>query len=164
MSDGSPLNSVKSYPYSGFPFQEPIDLLIPKVHEISKQHPEIFGEYKEIYFRSYVYGKGTKIDWHTDHGYKSAAIFYYHPYWGANWGGELKVAELPEIEYGRHNVGGPMDGRWIDKIISTTNFGYYIDPKPNRVVATSAGVWHSISRVDDNAGDNLRFSIVCFFN
>ena len=164
VSDGNPLVSVESYDHSDHPFGNKIDILAPKVIEISKNHPEVFGEYDSVFFRSYVYGKGTKIDWHTDHGYKSAAIFYYHPYWGSNWGGELKVAEIPEIEYGVHNVGGPMDNRWIDRILSVAGFGYYFEPKPNRLVATRAGVWHSINRVDENAGDNLRFSIVAFFN
>lgn len=163
VTDGSPIASVNTYNASNFPFNENIDRIIETIKEISKKHTNIFGEYEEIYFRSYVYGRGSKIDWHTDHGYKSAAIFYYHPYWGSNWGGELRLAELPDIEYSEKNVGGPMDNRWIDKIISTTNFGYYIDPKPNRIIGLKSGVWHSINRIDENAGCGLRFSVVAFF-
>lgn len=40
--------------------------------------------------------------------------------------------------------------------------GVYIAPKPNRCVMTGPGVWHGVNRIDPDAGDNVRVSVVAF--
>ena len=50
-----------------------------------------------------------------------------------------------------------------DKFLSAHGFGTYVTCKPNRLVLTRPGVWHSINRVDDDAGDHCRASVVGFF-
>jgi Rps23 Pro-64 3,4-dihydroxylase Tpa1-like proline 4-hydroxylase len=160
VTDGNPMASA-SWDYTKSPFNSPLDAIQAKVLELVALHPKLVGDWKEIVFRSYIYGKGTKISWHDDNGYTAAAIFYTHPYWSASWGGELQLAETSTID--RSKIGGPLETWWTDNIMGHLGCGYYIQPKPNRMVLTSGRVWHAINRVDENAGNNCRCSIVAFF-
>jgi hypothetical protein len=162
LTDGNPMGS-KEYNAKNYPFNNPLDKIYEKINVINNTHPEIFGEWKEVFLRAYIYGRGTKINWHNDPGYTAAVIFYVHPHWGAGWGGELMMAETPSVEYKKENVGGPLETWWTDRIMNYVACGYYVQPKPNRIVATRGGVWHQINRVDDDAGSNTRCSIVAFF-
>lgn len=162
LSDGTPMGS-DGWSHLTAPFNNPLDAVYAKVLELAQIHPKMVGDWKEIIFRSYIYGKGTRISWHDDHGYTAAAILYTHPYWSAHWGGELQIAETPQIELNEKNVGGPLETWWTDNIMGHLGCGYYIQPKPNRIALTSAHVWHAINRVDENAGNNCRCSIVAFF-
>ncbi|MGH7175462.1 MAG: hypothetical protein ACREGR_03845, partial [Minisyncoccia bacterium] len=82
------------------PFNNGMDIAAHYIWELAKHHPDHLGKYEkdwnEIILRSYIYPRGTKISWHNDQGYTSAAIFYTHPKWSPQWGGELFVAEVPE--------------------------------------------------------------------
>lgn len=162
LSDGNPLGS-EQWLHSKNPFKSPLDIIHARLLEIACIHPKLVGDWREIVFRAYVYGKGTKISWHNDHGYTAAAIFYTHPAWSCHWGGELQIAEVPKMEYNETNVGGSLDTWWTDNIMGHLGCGYYIQPKPNRIVVTCGDVWHAINRVDENAGNNQRCSIVAFF-
>ncbi len=53
--------------------------------------------------------------------------------------------------------------RYYDPILNHFGMGIYISPLPNRAVFTRGQIWHSINRVDPNAGDHARCSIVAFF-
>ena len=50
-----------------------------------------------------------------------------------------------------------------DKFLEHYGCGHYITCKPNRLVFTKGGVWHSVNRVDKDAGDHVRMTIVAFF-
>jgi Rps23 Pro-64 3,4-dihydroxylase Tpa1-like proline 4-hydroxylase len=108
LTDGNPMAS-QSWFHSNSPFNSPLDLIHAKCLELTTNHPKVFGDWKEIVFRSYIYGRGTKINWHNDPGYTAAAIFYTHPVWSAGWGGELQIAEVPEMEYNQDNIGGELE-------------------------------------------------------
>jgi hypothetical protein len=158
-TDGMPLGGTQ-YDANKAPFGNSMDLANHYIKETSKLHPELIGEYEKLWLRSYIYPRGTKLSWHNDKGYSAAAIFYTHTYWGSTWGGELLLAKTQEIDA----VPPPcLDHTFEDSLISQYGHGSYITPKPNRLVITKGGIWHQINRVDEDAGDHCRTSIVGFF-
>jgi len=161
LSDGSPM-AGEEYHLSKAPFKDDVLNAISDYSlEVAKDNPEIVGDWDEIIYRCYVYPRGSRIDWHNDCGYTAALILYIHPVWSSGWGGELMVAEIPNnVDF---NSLGQIDATWKYTFLNIWGAGNYISPKPNRMVLTPAGVWHSINRVDANAGDHCRCSVVCFF-
>ena len=121
-------------------------------------------DYDYISFTPYIYPVNSKISWHDDTGYAAAAIFYCHPRWSPNWGGELMVANVPpDVQpiAGAHNDAINRDH--IETFLNVTGHGQYVAPLPNRLVVTKGGTWHQINRVDLSAGDHNRCSVVAFF-
>lgn len=162
LTDGNSLGG-KNYDASKGPFDNYIDVFIKIFKELGENHKDLVGDYKALAIRSYLYPRETKLNWHNDKGYKAAAIFYAHPYWASTWGGELIIAHTPEIN--RDYVPNPcLDHKFEDKFLEYYGMGQYITCKPNRIVLTKGGVWHSINRVDKDAGDNVRTSIVGFYS
>ncbi len=163
ISDGSPLGG-HMFKHTDAPFDTPLDLIHNFIVQIEPLHPNLLGDWNTIVYRSYIYPPGSKIDWHSDQGYTAAAVFYTHPKWLANWGGELQIAEVPKnYKYENVGVAGQIETSWKNDFLNIWGVGQYITPKPNRLVITPAGTWHSISRVDPDAGDNCRCAVVCFF-
>jgi hypothetical protein len=129
--------------------------------QLSELHEGVIGDWKKITLRSYLYGRDTKLSWHNDAGYAGAGIFYIHSYWGSTWGGELMIAQTPNVE----SIPDPsIDHSFEDKFLEHYGLGQYITCKPNRIVLTKGGLWHSINRIDKDAGDHIRMSIVAFFH
>ena len=152
----------KSYDSNKGPFNNYIDIFSNYFTELAKNHSDLVGDYSYINIRSYLYPRETKLNWHNDKGYKAAAIFYIHPYWASTWGGELMIAHTPNLD--QDHVPNPcLDHTFEDKFIGHFGAGQYISCKPNRLVLTKGGVWHSINRVDKDAGDHVRCSIVGFY-
>lgn len=160
ISDGLPMGGP-SYSCDKRPFNNYMDLIGHIFIEMAKMHPNILQEYKELTLRPYLYGRETKLSWHNDAGYTGAGIFYTHKYWGSTWGGELMIAKTPKVEGGVPNP--CLDHEFEDKFLEYYGYGEYITCKPNRLVLTKKGVWHSINRVDKDAGDHVRSSIVAFY-
>ncbi|CAK0767663.1 2OG-Fe(II) oxygenase [Gammaproteobacteria bacterium] len=159
ISDGLPMFS-KLYVDKEFPFNNYMDLMNTSFKESAENHPNIVGNWKNIGLRSYLYNRDTKLSWHNDKGYTAAGIFYVHPYWGSTWGGELMIAQTPEAE----SIPNPaLEHTFEDKFFEYYGCGQYITAKPNRLILLKSGVWHSINRVDKDAGDHVRCSVVAFF-
>lgn len=158
-TDGSPMGS-RDYETSDKPFGNYMDLMKFLITGAAKAHGGIIPSWDKLILRSYLYPRGTKLNWHNDVGYKGAAILYVHPEWASTWGGELMIANTPDSG----NLPPPhLDHREEDKFLSKFGIGTYITCKPNRLVLTKAGVWHSINRVDADAGDHCRAGVVGFF-
>lgn len=158
ITDGYCLGS-KEYYVKNAPFGNYMDLMHFVFSNVSKLHENIIPP-SDIILRSYLYPRKTKLNWHNDLGYTGAGIFYAHPYWASTWGGELMLARTPKD----YPVTPPhLDHTSEDKFLNHYGLGTYIAAKPNRLVLTKAGVWHSINRVDDDAGDHCRSSVVAFF-
>lgn len=158
-TDGSPIGS-KNYEPSEEPFGNYMDAMNFYISNVAKMHPSIIPSWDKLMLRSYLYPRGTKLNWHNDMGYKAAAILYVHPEWASTWGGELMIAKTPNSQ----NLPSPhLDHREEDKFLEKFGIGTYITCKPNRLVLTKGGVWHSINRVDADAGDHCRASVVGFF-
>jgi hypothetical protein len=158
-TDGAPMGG-KSYEVSEKPFGNYMDPMNFYISTAAKLHQNIIKSWSTLILRSYIYPRGTKLNWHNDMGYLGAAIFYIHPEWASTWGGELMIAKTPESS----QLPPPhLDHREEDKFLERFGLGSYITCKPNRLVLTRAGVWHSINRVDPDAGDHCRAAIVGFF-
>jgi hypothetical protein len=152
----------KNYDTSKGPFNNYVDIFTKMYTDLALGHPELVGDYKNLSIRSYLYPRETKLSWHNDKGYKAAVIFYTHPYWASTWGGDLMIAYTPELN--KDYVPNPcLDHTFEDKFIGHYGMGQYISCKPNRMVLTKGGVWHSINRVDKDAGDHVRSSVVGFY-
>ncbi len=159
ITDGNPIGT-RDYKASDGVFNNYMDLMKFIILEVSKSHANIIKPWEEVVFRSYLYPRETKLNWHNDLGYSGAAIFYAHPYWASTWGGELMIAKTPET-----NKTPPphLDHQEEDYFLNHFGLGTYITAKPNRLVLTKPGVWHSINRVDKDAGDHCRATVVAFF-
>lgn len=160
LSDGMAMGTT-SYYMKDAPFNNYMDAMLHYFVELAKIHPNIVGDYDGICLRSYLYSRDTKLNWHNDKGYVAAGIFYCHPYWASTWGGELMLAKTPAYQ---GEIPNPcLDHTFEDKFLEHFGYGQYITCKPNRLVLTKGGVWHSINRVDKDAGDHARTSVVCFY-
>lgn len=169
INDGQILASSPFY-HSKAPFNNPMDWIDQTVTALAKEHlQDIVGkegeDWYDILYTPYIYPAGTKISWHDDYGYTGACIFYPHQEWNPHWGGELCVARTPlpqEVQAGKVSEDF-MTREYVAPLLNAYGMGIYVSPLPNRMAFTSGSVWHSINRVDQSAGDNVRCSVVAFF-
>lgn len=167
VSDGQVLAGPPYY-NSKAPFGVMMDVLNTVIGALAEQHLQsIVGkkneDWDDFFLTPYIYPCNTKISWHNDYGYTAAAIFYTHKIWNPGWGGELFVAKTSVEEEAKNANFDSSDRNSINPILNQFGMGTYIAPLPNRLVFTKGGVWHSINRVDQSAGDAMRCSIVAFF-
>jgi Rps23 Pro-64 3,4-dihydroxylase Tpa1-like proline 4-hydroxylase len=167
IGDCTPLGSTE-YNWSRRPFNNYMDAIGNVFLQIAKNTADIVGDesnWSDLALRTYLYPRNTKLSWHNDSEFYSGAFTYYiHPKWGSTWGGELLVAEVPPLyEVKKKPKAGPhLDHEWEDEYILEHGVGQWIAPKPNRCVLMAGGVYHSVARVDPDAGDHARASIVGF--
>lgn len=155
------------------PFNCPMDWVHKTIFALAGEHfSSIVGSYgkdwSDILLTPYIYPVGTRISWHDDFAYTGACIFYAHPKWNPHWGGELMLAKTPPEEElnkikNSANAADMMTRDYLCPIVDYYGMGRYIAPMPNRMVFTRGDLWHSINRVDQAAGDNMRCSVVAFF-
>lgn len=165
IGDCSPMGS-RSYYKSEAPFNLPLDNVAKKIEQAGADNPELIKPFEDVVYRNYLYPRGCKLSWHDDSTvYCGAATYYTHPKWGSTWGGELMVAEVPPLASAYpKGVNKPhMDHQWEDDYINIFGMGQYVVPKPNRLVIMAPGVYHAINRVDADAGDHPRCSVVGFY-
>jgi hypothetical protein len=164
ISDGLPMGG-KMYRYNAtdeLKQNSYMDFMAHYFKELAKHNENICGEWDELVLRCYLYGRDTKLSWHNDKGYVSAGLFYCHNYWASTWGGELMIAKTPTLT--NDSVPNPcINHTFEDKFLEHYGYGQYITCKPNRLVLTKGGVWHAINRVDKDAGDNVRMTVVAFY-
>ena len=128
-----------------------------------------------FFSRIYLYPRDAGLSWHIDGKYdiSGAYVFYAHPKWKASWGAELQVNSVisPGLEYPSRNtgyglakqVGFHLDSGPIDDVLSEPGFGYFISPKPNRLVLIRNKLLHQIKKVEKSAGSHIRCSVTGFF-
>lgn len=163
-TDGQPL-CTESYVTTGDPLGTTLDLLAGPAREIASRHPDVVTQYTEIAFRCYLYSRGTRISWHDDR-YAGALTFYVQPHWGATWGGELMIADAPPVDGFLKDFTREQEWlkpEWEDDYVSQRGIGLWITPKPNRLVLTAGTAYHYVNRIDDDAGDNVRATVVGFY-
>ena len=187
LNDGEPLwgPPYLSDPYTPdtqsqvYPSKKGIDLVIQKLKSILPDAGSLIGKQGEdwAYFfaRAYLYPRGAGLSWHRDNEnhVRGAFVYYAHPYWNPQWGGELLISspqtarlEFPKkalYEGGEKYLGSHLDNTFETEALMEEGLGNYILPKPNRLVLMSSGVLHCIKRVDANAGDHVRATIQGFF-
>ena len=125
--------------------------------------PWVGDDWFRVSGRSYIYPRGSALTWHRDdHAYYSGAFIYYaHPEWNAQWGGELLIAnpqgldDLPVMPF-------RFDNRDYSESLLERGLGHYVLPKPNRLVVLG-NVAHAVTPVTPAAGRHVRASLAGFF-
>lgn len=120
-------------------------------------------DWEHVAGRAYVYPAGTALSWHRDDhdSYAGAFVYYAHPEWNAQWGGELMVAEvddplaLPVTPF-------RFENREYSDALMEQGSGRYIAPRPNRLVVLGAQP-HRVAPVTAAAGRAVRASLAGFF-
>lgn len=187
LSDGEPMRGpvyLSNRPEvdrinDAYPTGKGVDLLFRAILALEDRLVPWIGRRGEdfLYFfaRSYLYPAGTGLSWHRDNknNVTGAFSYYAHPTWNVQWGGELLVAdgstkdfEFPHKElYGEEPrfLGTHLDNSVENEKLLEVGVGQYIVPKPNRFVVITAGVLHSIKKVDAAAGNNVRSTLQGFF-
>jgi hypothetical protein len=164
---------------SVYPSSKGIDVLIKTMLDnITKLEPYVGKKYEDwdyVFARPYIYPKNTGLSWHTDgrSDMSGAYVYYTHPIWKAQWGSELlmhnshigkvKYPEIAMYNEEKKILGFHMENQKVSDLLMDEGIGYYVLPKPNRMVVLKPGIIHRINRVDENAGENLRSSITGFF-
>ena len=165
LGDGEPMATGPSYLSKG-PFNSPLDAVAALAIEAARLNPDIIKPYRDIVFSTYLYTRGIKLSWHFDGDVFSGAFnFYVHPYWASTWGGEFMFAETPPADPSRTAYGAHPDfgHGWEDQQLAAIGIGSWLLPKPNRMVIIAPGTFHSVNRVDADAGDNVRCAITAFY-
>ena len=187
LSDGNPLWSRPAISHARnddkhtavYPTNTAFDIFIGALISAASDFSHLIGhhgvDWDFFFSRIYLYPKDTGLSWHTDGKYDIAGayIFYAHPEWKASWGAELQVNAVisPALEYPFKDTGfGPpkqvgfhLDDAAVDEALVEPGFGYFIFPKPNRLVLIRNRLLHQIKKVDRNAGNRVRCSVTGFF-
>jgi hypothetical protein len=135
--------------------------------------------YTDIAMRCHAYPVGSKNPWHSDMGGVTYS-YYLHKHWEINWDSTLLVLPKGSIEYKQMLKKLPGTKQYDtykgtgslelfeqsekQKNILDYGLGTFVSPKPNRLVLINKNVIHGITRVDPDAGQNLRISLTGFFN
>jgi hypothetical protein len=173
--DGAPLRGGQvsfdplclfGYPGPVYPTASPLDALIDAVRALARAYPALVGaegsDWVALYLSPWIYPAGSALSLHWDKGgYTGAFSFYAHPLWGSHWGGELVVmpAQEPPATY-------DTDQSWMRESgseVRDSGIGLSISPRPNRLVLVGPLRPHRITRVEAQAGSNLRLSVSGFF-
>lgn len=92
--------------------------------------------------RVFSYSKLAKANWHTDQGpYAGAFVYYTHPEWHREWGGQLLYNEGQAFQ----------------------DTGRFLAPTPNRLVVIKSGTHHTVANVSEAAQDHRRLTVAGFF-
>jgi hypothetical protein len=196
ISDGIPLGATTTVLYKGpptpgggrvYPTHTGLDRLLEALGGQLDQLTGLIGklgaDFDNFSARSFLYPEGTGLSWHEDAvGYTGGYVYYAHPEWNVQWGGELMIADESarpgESESDRVVVLTRQDGAlkltkirippFLDNTsqnaaIGARGLGTYIAPKPNRLVVIGGGNPHMINKVSAAAGDRVRCTIAGFF-
>lgn len=176
-TDGENFKNQKRW-YSKGPFNDNTDLWFDHFIKFLDNCPEakLFAkDYIEIAMRCHAYPAGSKNPWHNDLGFPTYT-YYLHKDWQINWDATLLVVPYNKLNYDQiinlkpgtihHDsytkTNSPMEmfeQKEKYQPIIDYGLGYFVSPKPNRLVLINKKVNHGITRVDSDAGDNLRISL-----
>lgn len=181
ITDGPNYKGTKRFLKDG-PFDDNYDLWFTAIKQFADHCDAAQGfvkGYKDIACRCHAYPVGSKNPWHTDLGY-TTYTYYLHKHWEINWDSTLLV--LPKNSVNYKQALKPMPGTkrydtYKDLVglelfeqseknqpIIEYGLGTFVSPKPNRLILINGGVVHGVTRVDPDAGQNLRVSLTGFFN
>lgn len=124
------------------PESHPLQPLVRAILEITTADHSIIGkvgtDWVGLLIIPYIYERGARTVWHDDGEiYTGAFAYYTHPFWEANWGGELMYKHGP------------------NEAIS------HLTPDGNRLTLIPAGVEHAVAPV--SIGERNRHSLSGFF-
>lgn len=149
-----------------YPTGTAIDAVLTRLFEHADRYRELIGdEWRRVSARAYVYSAGTSLSWHKDDHelYAGAFVYYAHPRWNAHWGGELLIADQPEVvEDELPIMAYRFETESYSERLMQPGTGSYIAAKPNRMVLLGDAP-HCVAPIRAAAGENVRASISGFF-
>lgn len=182
ITDGLNYKNQKRW-YGEYPHGDNSDLWFEHFHKFLTTCPDVdyFVENattEGIYdfaMRCHAYPSGSKNPWHFDLGF-STYTYYLHKEWQVNWDSTLLI--LPKgsatynqtmeimdgsVHYDSYNeINSPMEmfqqKNKYDNIMDVGH-GTFVMPKPNRLVLIKHDCVHGITRVDSDAGENIRVTL-----
>ncbi len=183
---GGSEEAVATHPNSfAYPTGTGLDLLIEYFNQNIELYAPLVGyEGRDWYTMAAaprLYERGSSLYWHRDTPavVTGSCTYYAHPYWNAMWGGELYIAHpearnIPEewgpslnppqevMGQGMATMSAHLDNSAASAALMETGMGYYVAPKPNRLVVMQTGNPHMINKVAMAAGDHVRASVTMF--
>jgi hypothetical protein len=178
LSDGSPMKGTQvmrmadeaQSPDDGapglliYPSGTALDALLDVVVQQASFVGQPVADWHSVGAATWLYPQGAGLSWHTDgRVHVGAFIYYAHPYWNCQWGGELLLADVSLEDRANWQRGSTLENTWENTHLSEHGWGHYVMPKPNRLVLLKGGVPHKLQRVDTNAGDHVRATVAGFF-
>jgi hypothetical protein len=169
----------------GYPTGTGLDLLIEAFSASGELHRGLVGEerkdWRTLAAAPRLYERGSSLYWHRDTPavVTGSCTYYAHPKWNIQWGGELFIAhpsalDIPEqhgpsmispkevMGRGMVQLSGHLDNTEVNEALMASGMGYYVMPKPNRLVVMKTGNPHMISKIQPAAGDHVRASVTMF--
>ena len=162
-----------------------LDLLVDTFARSTELYSQLVGtegkDWRTIALAPRLYERNSSLYWHRDTPsvVTGSVTYYSHPEWNIQWGGELFIAhpsalQIPD-EYGPSMIhpkevmgrgmvqlSGHLDNAEVNQQLMEAGMGYYVMPKPNRLVVMKTGNPHMISKVHPAAGDHVRASVTMF--
>ena len=168
-----------------YPTGTGLDLLIDAFSASGKLHQELVGverkDWRTLAAAPRLYERGSSLYWHRDTPavVTGSCTYYAHPAWNVQWGGELFIAHpaalnipdqhgpsmiSPKEVMGRGMVqlSGHLDNSEVNDALMEAGMGFYVMPKPNRLVIMKTGNPHMITKIQPAAGDHVRASVTMF--
>ena len=135
------------------------DILGTVFLQIAEQFKSLTVEdWGRLRVHGHVMPAGSKICYHCDSHSRGSFTYYPHQEWSSNWGGEMLVSQAKSRNRFSDTFDFIEENDWLKQL----SMGIFIEPKPNRLVLLAPGFAHMVCRVDPDAGDHVRASIVGF--
>ncbi|MEF7614444.1 hypothetical protein V4F39_11040 [Aquincola sp. MAHUQ-54] len=145
------------------PLHDGLDGLVARIEACMRASALFDVPWADVLARVYLQPRGSRLGAHGDSRFAGSAVFYAHPAWQPDWGGELLFPEMPPPDGQR---AGPLDGPLADgrqqAREALRGAGRFVAARPNRLVLIRRGVWHRTQRVDPDAGGHLRCAVAAF--
>jgi hypothetical protein len=168
--------------HAGFyPTEGPVDPVLEAARVLALAHPDLVGREMEAWVgmsaKIYAYPAGAGLSWHDDAGnYTGSFVYYAHPAWSAQWGGELLVADAASarafaaaVDEQRRAAGRRVRRHHLvaadpgDEALMERGLGSFVAPRPNRLVLVAGRQPHMLAAVHAAAGNHARLSVAGFF-
>ncbi|MEM6730527.1 MAG: 2OG-Fe(II) oxygenase [Myxococcota bacterium] len=194
LHDGSPMRSTNVLYERGGDVQDPdssknapLDLFARRLMEAQEQVAFLStSQWKTVAVSVFLYPPGSGLSWHADNPtrYAGSFIYYAHPQWNVEWGGELmihqelangveslyagSVVEMERkdgeiVSMDRTPIYPHLDNSNANRALLARGRGEFLQPVPNRLVLLRSPVPHRVAQVTRAAGMNPRISIGGFF-
>jgi hypothetical protein len=163
-----------------YPTKTPIDSLMRAVFELAAKSDGTVGTYgkdwKSFSASAAIYVSGQGRMWHRDADDDVGSWIYYgHPEWNIEWGGELFLAPDLRVpsEFGLyfhrllpmadHPNPPPwkshLDNQDANRLLMERAVGAFVAPKPNRMVIIRADTPRATAKIRASAGRQVHASV-----
>lgn len=191
INDGFPLRTLLNlfyYPDEAtkpdadyvYPTGTAFDRFAEQMMELVPQVKGLVGEpvkdWANFSVTGWIYPQGTGLSMHDDGSgiYSGAYAYFVNPDWKIHWGGLLLFLHEEanrRIQAYKETV-DPVayyKEKWLDQsleysMIWDPGLATCIFPRPNRLVFIKNDAYHMVTKVNRDAGDNLRMSLAGFFH